>query len=285
MKCFPKIAMALCLLLSISTQAFAADYSIDGQDSPDYAKPTSVDYVYTADGGAQPNVDRSKDAALIPPAFGIGGIYTLNAVGVPIEAQRSGFDGERSRSGMSELSPLGGSERYGACGDDSASPGRAVIGGGAVVYPGSVSASTTIAATAFTDVTDVLYYANGSLGTLSIPSLGLNVKIVQGTDSAALAKGVGHFEETSIWNGNVCLAAHNRGTNSYFGQIHTLSIGDTVTLTTALGTRSYSVSSVAKVSETDREALSASSENRITLYTCVRDQRDLRWCVQAVEVR
>ena len=38
--------------------------------------------------------------------------------GVPIEAQRSGFDGERSRSGMSELSPSGGGERCGACGDD-----------------------------------------------------------------------------------------------------------------------------------------------------------------------
>lgn len=250
MKCFSKIAMALCLLLSISTQAFAADYNIDGQDSPDYAKPTSVDYVYTADGGALPNVDRSKDAALIPPVFGIGGIYTLNAASVPV----------------------------------SVSPGNAVIGGGATVYPGSVSASTTMAATAFTDVTHDFYYANGSLGTLSIPTLDLNVKIVQGTDSAALAKGVGHFEETSIWNGNVCLAAHNRGTNSYFGQIHTLSIGDTITLTTALGTRSYSVISVAKVSETDREALAASSENRITLYTCVRDQRDLRWCVQAVEI-
>ena len=247
MKRLLTIIATLCLLLSVCTQAFAADYKIPAPGDPDYAKPTSVEYVYTADGGAQPNVDCSKDAALIPPAFGIGGIYTLNAV--------------------------------------NASPGRAVIGGGAVVYPGSVSASTTIAATAFTDVTDVLYYANGSLGTLSIPSLGLNVKIVQGIDSAALAKGVGHFEETSIWNGNVCLAAHNRGTNSYFGQIHTLSIGDTITLTTALGTRSYSVTSVAKVSETDREALAASSENRITLYTCVRDQRDLRWCVQAVEVR
>ena len=33
----------------------------------------------------------------------------------PIKAQRSGFDGETTSSGMSELSPLGGSERYGAC--------------------------------------------------------------------------------------------------------------------------------------------------------------------------
>ena len=36
---------------------------------------------------------------------------------VPAKAQRSGFRGERSRSEMSELSPSGGSEGYGACGD------------------------------------------------------------------------------------------------------------------------------------------------------------------------
>ena len=37
---------------------------------------------------------------------------------VSIEAQRSGFDGGRSRSGMSELSPTGGSEGYEVCGDE-----------------------------------------------------------------------------------------------------------------------------------------------------------------------
>jgi len=38
--------------------------------------------------------------------------------GAPIEAQRSGFDGERSRSVVSELLPSGGSEGCGACGDE-----------------------------------------------------------------------------------------------------------------------------------------------------------------------
>ena len=86
-----------------------------------------------------------------------------------------------------------------------------------------------------------------------------------------LAKGVGHFEETSIWDGNVALAAHNRGTNDYFGEIHTLDIGDRITLTTRLGTRTYQVTSVEKISETDRSDLAPSAENRLTLYTCVRD--------------
>lgn len=82
----------------------------------------------------------------------------------------------------------------------------------------------------------------------------------------------------------VSVAAHNRGTNDYFGEIHTLDIGDRITLTTKLGTRTYKVVSVEKISETDRSDLVPSSENRLTLYTCVRDQRTYRWCVQAVEV-
>ena len=44
--------------------------------------------------------------------------WDVDMAGAPIEAQRSGFDGERSRSAMSELPPPGGSEVYGACGDD-----------------------------------------------------------------------------------------------------------------------------------------------------------------------
>ena len=32
------------------------------------------------------------------------------------------------------------------------------------------------------------------------------MKIVEGTDSTQLAKGAGHFTDTSIWDGNVCVA-------------------------------------------------------------------------------
>ena len=70
---------------------------------------------------------------------------------------------------------------------------------------------------------------------MEIPSIGLTVKIMQGTDSAALAKGAGHFTSTSIWNGNVALAGHNRGVTNHFGKIHTLAAGNEIILTTALG--------------------------------------------------
>lgn len=115
--------------------------------------------------------------------------------------------------------------------------------------------------------------------------IGLSVRIYEGTDSNTLAKGAGHFEDTSIWDGNVALAGHNRGVNNHFGKIHTLELGDEITLTTKLGTRTYEVVSVSKVIETDRSGLAATTENMITLYTCVMNQRDYRWCVKAVEIR
>ena len=62
-----------------------------------------------------------------------------------------------------------------------------------------------------------------------------------------------------------------------------VTIGDKITLTTKLGTRTYKVTDVSKVSETDRSGLADSGENMLTLYTCVRNQRDQRWCVTAVE--
>ena len=81
-----------------------------------------------------------------------------------------------------------------------------------------------------------MYYSDGSLGVLEIPSLNVNVRVYQGTDSAALAKGAGHFDGTSVWAGNVAVAAHNRGVRNDFSQIHTLNTGDIIILTTALGT-------------------------------------------------
>lgn len=72
--------------------------------------------------------------------------------------------------------------------------------------------------------------------------------------------------------------------NNHFGKLHTLEPGDTITWTTKLGTRTYEVVSVQKVKETDTSGTASTTDNRLTLYTCVRDQRDYRWMVQAVEV-
>lgn len=73
------------------------------------------------------------------------------------------------------------------------------------------------------------------------------------------------------------------GTRDDFKDLHTLEPGDTITWTTKLGTRTYEVISVTKVWETDTSGTAATSDNRLTLYTCVRDQRDYRWMVRAIE--
>lgn len=279
MKKLTMLLLALCMTVSLAVPVSAAgpmEYTFDGTGDPEYGKPTSIEVIYTADGGAQKDEDVSKNAALAPPSFGSPSADTLHT-GTPLTPNLApGYQPTagaviNGSAGVIQPPALGG----GTANDSGSTfvPGSSSV---AVTNPGSTSSG-------YTAVTDDLYYSNGSLGTLKIPAIGLSVKIVQGTDSAALKKGAGHFEDTSIWDGNVALAAHNRGVNNHFGQIHTLELGDTITLTTRLGTRTYEVTSVSKVSEADRSALAASATNMITLYTCVRDQRDQRWCVQAVE--
>lgn len=264
--------LAACLMLSALTlPASALDYGFDSPPTGDFGTSTSIENVSQED---DPNVDNSKNSALIPPGFGTPTSYLPGS-------------GEYLTPNLAAGGPLN---------SETLIPGGGTVGGGAVTYPGAVDTSgagypTTSyptasgPSTAFTDVTSDLYYSNGSLGTLEIPAIGLTVKIVQGTDNAALAKGAGHFTNTSIWDGNVALAGHNRGVNNHFGKIHTLDTGNTVILTTALGTRTYAVTSVTKVDMMDNTMLEATSDNCITLFTCVMNQPSYRWCVRAVEVK
>lgn len=131
---------------------------------------------------------------------------------------------------------------------------------------------------------EAVQMTDGSLGHLSIPKIGLTVPVYE-TDSEMedMAHGVAHFKETSCWDGNVGLAGHNQGVNTYFGQIHTLASGDKITLTTALGSRIYSIVGSYEIDENDWSRLGRTEENTITLITCVNHNLSRRLCVQAVE--
>ena len=251
--------LASCLfIVSSSIQAFALEYQVDAPDAGLFAAPTSQETILVGVGESA-NIDRSKNAALIPPTFGSPTSYTLNA-------------GTMLTPNLISTQTV------------------VTAGGGVTVVPPATAlnpVSNSIGAYApigYTAVTNDLYYSGGHLGTLKIPAIGLTVKVYQGTDSSALAKGAGHFSNTSIWDGNIAIAGHNRGVNNHFGKIHTLSIGDKITFATKLGTRSYKVYSIAKVSVNDLSVLNDSSENLITLVTCVMNEPDYRWCVQAKEV-
>lgn len=263
MKKLTMLFSVLCLTLALAAPASALEYDIDAPGDPEYGKPTSVEPVVTADRGERPNVDVSKNAALIPPGFGSPSAYSLNT-GTPLTPDLApGY------------MPGTGAVISGGTGVTVAPPDFTIPSGGT---------ATSAPSTGYTEVTSDLYYKGGYLATLKIPSIGVNVKVYEGTDSATLAKGAGHFEGISIWDGNCCIAAHNRGTNAYFGDIHTLDVGDKITLTTKLGTRTYAVTSVNKISETDHSLLAPTVENCITLFTCVRNQSAYRWAVRAVEV-
>ena len=248
--------------------AHALEYTIDEPEDYLFGRPTSEDAPYTAE---NPNVDRSKNTALIPPGFGTPTSY-LPGSGEYLTPNL--VPGALSGGLVNQVGSVGGGTVT-----NSGYPTVDVGGAGST----SQFSYTTTQTTAYTEVTSDLYYSGGHLGTLKIPSLGVNVKIYEGTDSTQLAKGAGHFTNTSIWNGNVALAGHNRGVNNHFGKIHTLDTGNTITLTTALGTRTYTVTSVAKVDVMDNTMLEATSDNCITLFTCVMNQPSYRWCVRAVE--
>ena len=256
------LVLALALCAACAVPVHAEEYTYDGPDDYLFGTPTSMEEVHTEE--ENPNTDRSKNVALIPPGFGTPTSY-LPGSGEYLTPNL--VPGALSGGLVTQL----GEVNY------------PTVDAGATYTPSMEISYQSAAQTAYTAVTSDLYYSGGYLATLSIPSLGVNVKVYEGTDSATLAKGAGHFTDTSIWDGNVSVAGHNRGTNCYFGNIHTLKQGDEITLTTKLGTRTYYVTEVKKISGTDNSDTASTSENCITLFTCVRNESAYRWCVRAVE--
>lgn len=264
MKKLLTLCTVLCLVTLFCVPACALEYTIDAPDGTEYANATSMEQVLTADRGERPNKDLSKNNPLVAPAFGSSTSY-LSGSGEPLYPFL-GFVGD----GQQAVGNIPGSPPPGFF-----TPSATI--GGIAVEPSTPSYG-------YTEVTGDMYYSGNYLGRIKIPRLGVNVKVYEGTDSSALAEGAGHFRDTSIWEGNVCIAGHNRGVNCYFGDIHTLKTGDSIILTTKAGTRTYSVTSVRKVKETDTSMLGRTVENQITLLTCVRNQSAYRWCVQASEI-
>ena len=250
--------LLLAITAMMATPALAAEYEFDDSDGPMYAPPTSVDQVIVVGGGVteSSNIDRSKNTAVIAPPFGSQESY-LPGAGTTLIPQSGTSTGSGTISGETIYLP--------PASYDESTP------------------ATSLSSNKFT-LPDGLFYEDGSLGRLKIPSLGLSVKVYEDESLESLAKGAGHFKSTSCWDGNVGLAGHNRGVANHFGKIHTLEDGDKITYTTKLGTRTYEVFYVGQIEETDFSRLGRSSENMITLITCVRNVPEKRWCVQAREI-
>lgn len=106
-----------------------------------------------------------------------------------------------------------------------------------------------------------------SLFKLSLPRQGVDLTVVEGTSEAALRKGPGHLEGSSLPGevGNAVIAGHR---DTHFRILKEVLIGDEIRV--ALGNREYSyrIFDIRVVSPIDTRVLLPQSGHMITLITC-----------------
>jgi sortase A len=83
-----------------------------------------------------------------------------------------------------------------------------------------------------------------ALTQLEIPSIGVDVVVVQGVTLEALRAGAGHYPDTPLPGepGNVAIAGHRTTYGRPFNRIDELEPGDKIILTTPIGRHVYKVS-------------------------------------------
>ena len=134
-------------------------------------------------------------------------------------------------------------------------------------------------------IMEVTPMADGSIGRITIPALNNRQQIVRsGVGDSVLRGAIGHFPQTSQWDGNVALASHNRGPNSYFAGIWTLEYGDIILFETTMGVRTYEVFEIRQISEQNLEVLDFTHDNILTMITCVYYTPSRRWSVRARQI-
>ena len=164
---FRSFLLAMMLCALCITQASALEYNFDAPEDYLFGQPTSDDTIYEWE---NPNVDRSKNTSLIAPGFGTPTSY-LPGSGEYLTPNLA--PGTLSGGLVNQVGSAGTNATGGVAGS-SVIPGQ---------YP-SVSGNITMTQVPGSNPTD----------------------IAQGSTSAALKKGAGHFEGTSIWDGNVPVA-------------------------------------------------------------------------------
>ena len=129
---------------------------------------------------------------------------------------------------------------------------------------------------------------SGLIGRVEIPKLHLSAAVFQGADSSVLGHGVGHVAGTALPGqpGNVDLAAHR---DTFFRGLRNIQKGDSVSVTTQTGARSYQVDSIEVVNPTETGVLAPTVKPTLTLITCYPfyyvGHAPKRFIVRAEEIR
>ena len=120
---------------------------------------------------------------------------------------------------------------------------------------------------------------------IEIPKINLVAPIAEGTSTNIMNEYVGHFEETPKNKGNSGLAAHNRGYKiNYFRDLKLLQKGDLIIYTYNGEISKYSVNELGIIKDTDWSKLESSSQDKLTLITCLEDEPEYRRYIQAVKL-
>lgn len=269
---FAGLMLSVAAALTMAVPAFASDYSFTTTAPQDYYGSTSYEDVY----GSQ---------------YNYGG---KNVVDYQIPELEYGVQ-STTMTGVMERTILPGLQQSVGTGG-----GYGVAGGGPITVlveagtPGAANTSATSTTAPANPITPTyqqpaytsvegMAYKDGSIGTVKIPSLKIDMKVWEGETSTSMSKGLGHYSSTSAWDGNVAVCGHNRGSKYVIGSIKDLKQGDTITYTTMYGTRTYAVETVKIISNTDWSDLQSTTDNRITITTCLADHPESRVLVQAVE--
>jgi len=122
------------------------------------------------------------------------------------------------------------------------------------------------------------------VGRLSIPALGLEVVVLDGTDELSLNRGVGRIEGTRI-ESNLGIAGHRDG---FFRALRNVAEHDLITLETPDSSYTYEVQSLSVVAPENVQVLAPTPGPTLTLVTChpffVLGHASKRFIVHAVRV-
>lgn len=110
-----------------------------------------------------------------------------------------------------------------------------------------------------------------AIAIIQIPRIDLDMVVVEGTDTASLTKGPGHYTNTAYpWqdHGRVGIAGHRTTYLHPFFSLDRMRVGDRIILQTVYGTFRYSVTRVFVTTPSDVSVLGQTRRPTLVLTTC-----------------
>jgi sortase A len=109
--------------------------------------------------------------------------------------------------------------------------------------------------------------ANGVIGLLDIPRLGLSVMVIEGVATKTLRRAAGHIPGTALPGqpGNAGISSHR---DTFFRPLRNIRRNDVITISTPLTEYRYRVVSTKIVKPSDVAVLDSAGEEVLTLVTC-----------------